>query len=554
MHRRGHVGMALLAYAPVGFLFLQDRQIGLALLGLIGVLTVEPLPDSDFWLPGLRHRGTSHSILCALVVGAVIGALGWFIGNQVVVVFANVLADLDTTTVGIFAGLFQWTAEQLRRLDGRTLAGFGFAVGVFGIVVHLLADAITVAGIRPLLPLSRWRLSLSSIRSDSPVANTGLLALGVLVIAAVFLVTAPGIGIAGVPADLSPVDVAAGQSQNQTNATVEVANQTSNGSTVTIERATLPEGGFIAIHESAYINGPAAADSSIIAVSERLDAGTHRNVTVEISNAPTANFPGMNRSRLNASQTIAAVAYQDTNGNQRFDFVRSVGSTDGAYTTGGSEVSDTAGITVPRSEQPRPTASVTFTDQQIQNGTLVVEQVRLPQGGFLVAHNESYQRTGDPMTSAVGLSGYLPQGRHRNITLDVLPSALNRSQTVTVRPAMDTNDNQRYDYVRSNGFQDVAYSTRNQSSTVAASAQVSDPGTSNATPTASPTASATATPTATSTATSTASSTVTPVGTTTGGSAANQSGDSAGDNLPVFAIIGALITLILAVIAVRRVS
>ena len=238
----------MLTYAPVGFVLLRERQLGLALLGLIVVLLVEPLPDSDFWVPGLRHRGTSHSLLCALVVGGVIGALGWFIGDRVAVVFADVLASFDTATIGIFAGLFQWAADQLRRLNGDTLATFGFTVGVFGILVHLLADAITVAGIRPLLPVSRWRLSLSSIRSDSTVANTGLFGLGVLV----FLATAPGVGIVGAPAALSPVDVAAGQPQNQSGATVEVANQTSNGSTVTIRRVTLPEGGFVAVHEGGY--------------------------------------------------------------------------------------------------------------------------------------------------------------------------------------------------------------------------------------------------------------------------------------------------------------
>jgi membrane-bound metal-dependent hydrolase YbcI (DUF457 family) len=107
------------------------------------------------------------------------------------VLFANVLAGLDTAAVGIFASLFQWTAEQLRALDGMALATFGFAVGVYGILVHLLADAITVAGVRPLLPLSQWRLSLSSIRADSPLANNGLLGLGILALAVVFLVTAP---------------------------------------------------------------------------------------------------------------------------------------------------------------------------------------------------------------------------------------------------------------------------------------------------------------------------------------------------------------------------
>ena len=382
--------------------------------------------------------------------------------------------------------------------------------------------------------------------------------ISVLLIAASLALSAPG--VAGpITGEISPTDLGeqleqahSGANTSQSNASsgnasVEVVNQTSNGSTVVIERATLPEGGFITIHESAYINGPAAADSSIIAVSQHLDAGTHRNVTIEVSNAPPANYPGLNRSRLNASQTIATVAYRDTNGNQRFDFVRSVGSTDGAYTSGGSEASDTAGVTIPRSEKPRPTASVAFTDQTIRNGTLVVEQVRLPQGGFLVAHNESYQRTGDPMTSAVGLSGYVPPGNHSNITLDVLPSALNRSQTVTVRPAMDTNDNQRYDYVRSNGFQDVAYSTRNQSATVEATAQVSVPGTSTATQTASPTA--TSTPTSSATAVSRAT-----TASTTEGPTGNKSGDSAGDDLPIFAILGALIVLGLAVIAVRRVS
>ena len=69
MHRRGHIGMAMPTYTPVGFVLLQERQLGLALLSLLGVLFIEPLPDNDQWIPGLRHRGTSHSLLAALVVG-----------------------------------------------------------------------------------------------------------------------------------------------------------------------------------------------------------------------------------------------------------------------------------------------------------------------------------------------------------------------------------------------------------------------------------------------------------------------------------------------------
>jgi membrane-bound metal-dependent hydrolase YbcI (DUF457 family) len=511
MHRRGHVGVALLAYAPVGFILLRERQFGLALLGLIGVLLIEPLPDSDFWLPGLSHRGVSHSLLSMLVVGGVLGALGWFIGDRVTVLLAGVLTGLDTATVGIFAGLFQWIAEQLRFLDGRTLAVFGFTIGAFGVFVHLLADALTIAGIRPLLPLSRWRLSLSSLRADSTVANNVLLGLGVLVLAGVFLVTAPGVGLFGAPATLSPVDIAAGQSANTTNATVAFANQTTNGSNVTIESATLPEGGFIAIHSSGYTTGGASATSSVIATSEHLEAGEHTNVTVEVSNAPPGNYPGLNRSRLNSSGPLTAMVHRDTNGNEQMDYVASFGANDTAYSgSEGRPVVDSAGITAPTTKEP--IASATFRNQTLQNGTLVVEEARLPDGGFLVAHNESYQRTGDALTSSVGLSGYLPPGNHTNVTVELLPGALNRTQIVTVRVSRDTNSNQRYGYIRSDGFRDVAYTTSNRSGVVTDSATVRVPGPDRLTRTQTPGS------TPTKTAASTESSTTTVAQGETGGS------------------------------------
>jgi membrane-bound metal-dependent hydrolase YbcI (DUF457 family) len=497
--------MALLAYAPVGFVLLRERQLGLALLGLLGVLFVEPLPDSDFWVPGLSHRGTSHSLLAALVVGGVIGALGWVVGNRVTVLLANVLAGLDTSTVGIFAGLFQWTAEQLRFLDGRMLASFGFAIGTFGVFVHLLADAITVAGIRPLLPLSRWRLSLSSLRADSPLANNVLLGLGVLVLASVFLATAPGVGLVGAPAALSPVDVAAGQSQNASGPAVEFVNQSSNGSTVTVESVTLSQPGYVAIHTSSYADGLVGPNESIIAVSQRLTAGRHHNVTIDITHAPPGNAPGLNRTQLNETGTLVATVYGDTNGNKRLDSVRSFGENDTLVTKNGSVVRDSARVRVPT--PPRQTASVVFRNQTLQNGSLTVAKARLPRGGFLVAQNASYRRTGDAVTGAVGVTGYLPPGNYTNVTVSLLPGALNSTQVVTIRPSLDTNDNQRYDYIRSGGFRDVAYETVNRSGVITDPAVVRVPGSERLTQTQTPGSTlaktATSSPTATESATTT---------------------------------------------------
>jgi len=49
------------------------------------------------------------------------------------------------------------------------------------VIGHLAGDVLTPAGVRPLWPFSRRRYALSLWRSDSRVANYGLLGAGLLV-------------------------------------------------------------------------------------------------------------------------------------------------------------------------------------------------------------------------------------------------------------------------------------------------------------------------------------------------------------------------------------
>ena len=559
MYRLGHTGIALLVLAPLAYVLLEAHRPLLAFVTVLGVLAIEPLPDLDFKFRFLDHRGVSHSLLAAVTIGGILALCGWVVVGQVSTALPSVFTTVSEAVrtaatslqsltpsgaTGRIAGLLRtvadglgWTGSQLQSLDRQTVAGYGFIIGAGGILVHLLGDVLTVSGIRLFLPFSSRRISLSSLHANNPLANTGLFACGVVAIAVVLSLTVGGAGFA-VPADLSPVGAAAGQNQTTTqsassNATVAFANQTSNGSTVTIANATLPDSGFIVIHDSEHVENRAPAEASVIAVSEPLDAGTHRNVTVDISHAPPGNYPGLNRSRLNRSQPLAATVYRDTNANRRFDYVQSYGENDTAYinATDGQPVSDEAGISVPSAEEERRTASVTFANQTLQNETLVVERARLPEGGFLVAHNQSYQRTGDPLTSAVGLSGYLPPGNHTNVRLDVLPGALNETQVVTIRPAKDTNDNQQYDYVQSDGFRDIAYETLNRSDTVSESAQVSVPS-----------GQATESPAQTSPSTTTTS---TPSSTPS---------DGLFDSLGLLGVASILAVLVAGIIVIRRVS
>jgi hypothetical protein len=333
---------------------------------------------------------------------------------------------------------------------------------------------------------------VSSLRANSTLGNTGLFAGGVVAIAVVLSLTVGGAGIA-MPADLSPVGAVDaqetpgaqnGSGQNTTTPAVEIRNQTSSGSTITVQRATLSQPGFVAIHTSSYADGLVGPNESIIAVSQRLAAGTHHNVTIDVSHAPPGNAPGLNRSQLNETTTLAATVYGDTNGNVQLDSVRSLGGNDTLVIQNGSVVRDSARVRVP--SPPRRIASVAFRNQTLQNDTLTVAQARLPRGGFLIAHNASYQRTGDALTSAVAISRYLPPGNYSNVTLSVKQGALAESQTVTIRPSLDTNNNQQYDFVTSDGFQDVAYETVNHSAVITDPAQVRVPGSGRQSPASAP--------------------------------------------------------------------
>jgi hypothetical protein len=125
-------------------------------------------------------------------------------------------------------------------------------------------------------------------------------------------------------------------------AAVTFNDQTTDGSTVTVASANVPDGGFIAIHNSSLLDGNVTG--SVIGVSQKLDAGTYMNVEVSLyTGVPGANF---NQSALQEDQTLIAMPHKDTNGNGTYDFITSGGKKDGPYIQDGSAVIDKASIRV----------------------------------------------------------------------------------------------------------------------------------------------------------------------------------------------------------------
>lgn len=163
----------MLLYAPVAFTLLSEGRPEVAVLGAAIVYVVEQIPDTDQFIPVLKHRGFSHTIGFAVLVGLALGVLGLFIGERAFLIVG------DWITAQGFDGVGSAIIEAEAAVNERELARIGFGMGTFGILAHLAGDVVTKMGIQPFLPVFSWRVSLSRLKARNPYANQLLFVLGV---------------------------------------------------------------------------------------------------------------------------------------------------------------------------------------------------------------------------------------------------------------------------------------------------------------------------------------------------------------------------------------
>lgn len=110
---------------------------------------------------------------------------------------------------------------------------------------------------------------------------------------------------------------------NQTTETPDVTfeNQTSNGSSVNVSSATLPEGGVVVVYNSTL--------AAPLGNSSYLDAGSQEDVSIQLNES------------LTEDQTLIAVAFMDTDGDQQF-----TPGIDEVYVSDGELVAASANVTV----------------------------------------------------------------------------------------------------------------------------------------------------------------------------------------------------------------
>ncbi|MFC5969879.1 BGTF surface domain-containing protein [Halomarina salina] len=201
---------------------------------------------------------------------------------------------------------------------------------------------------------------------------------------------------------------------------------------------------------------------------------------------------------------------------------------------------------------PAQTAEVSISDQEGDGSTVTVDSVTLSEGGFVTIHDSSLTEEGDAIGSVLGTSEYLESGEQSDVEV-TLDSPLNESGTVIAMPHMDSNGNEQYDFVTSEGSEDGPYTSGGSAVVDSAEYTVANGTTGNNTTTGNGTMTTDA-PTTTDGGTMT---TDEPTDSTTEGpgdtaTATTEGTNSDGDG-PGFGVIVALVALVAAaLLAVRR--
>jgi len=218
----------------------------------------------------------------------------------------------------------------------------------------------------------------------------------------------------------------------QSGADATIEQQTSGGHTVVVDEVTVPDGGFVTIHDSTVLDGGAATFTSVRGSSEYLEPGTHEDVEVTIDEPLAEN------------DTLVAMPHRDTDGDQIYRFVSSSGEADGPYTADGEAVVDTAEVTV--------SATVNMSDQPTDGSSVVVDRVELSENGFVTVHDSSLL-DGDTFDSVRGSSELLEAGVHEDVRVE-LDDELDNEDTLVPMAHRDSNGDGEYTFVESEGSED----------------------------------------------------------------------------------------------------
>lgn len=151
MYRKGHLGIAGVVAGILPWALPVSLWITLTAV----IITFERVPDKDHAIPLIAHRGYSHTLVGAALVGGCVTAT--VLGSIVYLTAIDSNAIIYATTTN---------GELLQKLGVIIWVG-----AVLGFVTHMIGDMITVGtdiyGIKPFAPFSDWECGIQLCKAGS---------------------------------------------------------------------------------------------------------------------------------------------------------------------------------------------------------------------------------------------------------------------------------------------------------------------------------------------------------------------------------------------------
>ncbi len=206
MNRSGHIGISLLAYAPVLGIITAYGYPTIAIFGAGIAFVSSMLPDKDQKISFLTHRGKSHTLASAGIIGVAVAGVTY--------VFAATDLGLLALAYTAFVLLNRKLKFTTHRRSHTILAGLLLIVGFGGfalvpdgyelwhfavfcgsvtglsVVSHIVADFFTPSGVRPFWPVTNTEYALGLFRFDNPIANASAFILGIISIPTAYYIGA----------------------------------------------------------------------------------------------------------------------------------------------------------------------------------------------------------------------------------------------------------------------------------------------------------------------------------------------------------------------------
>jgi PGF-CTERM protein len=195
-----------------------------------------------------------------------------------------------------------------------------------------------------------------------------------------------------------------------------------------------------------------------IAGTTNIAPGTEMSVQVQATSGQrVADEPEPEDETPIFQRVTVTVGPNGTFASEEFDFSNNeVGRTFFVLATrqGFENDAETEGVIVEGEQAAVSMSDVTATEGESVD-TVTVDAVFLPNGGFVTIHDGTLL-DGATFDSVRGTSDYLSEGEHSNVEV-ALDDPYTEDGTAIPMPHQDTNDNQEYDFVTSEGAEDGPY-------------------------------------------------------------------------------------------------